>query len=479
MVEQRDHDTVPAFVDTEDGSPRRSVRSTHQAEPSEDHFMLKVARKQQRYLHLQRPASPGWAVARRIPWALTIAIYATAMIDSLSYFDVTIAGISLPQIVRGALLVLLLAGSLNASWLTRWIHPLALPLICLPLYSIFPALVAGVPLVTTGVYVLRLAFPGAILLSTATALGQRRIDAVWLRRAAWSVLLLTIASQLLGTLFEHRAPPAGYERALWGLTLGPSIIAATLVSVVPLFLYVYRRPAGLCSSIGLSILVVLMTMRRSGIAAVAAALAIYVGVTLYRKGARQYVLAVAAVATVLGGLVVTQSVIGTDLVARFAEADIRQGGTASGRTKVWSIAWEHIKERGSLQQLVGEGPVAAQRTMLEAGMPEIGAHSDWLDLVFSTGLIGVVLYAWFYLRLLHLAGRLMSTGLDSGIACLAGVTAIFVLGVTTGGALDPGGAAVYVLFAFAAHELATGRPLVTWQEWKRDNHLRRLSHSAA
>jgi hypothetical protein len=342
----------------------------------------------------------------------------------------------------------------------------------------FPALVAGVPLATTGVYVLRLAFPGAILLSTATALGQRRIDVVWLRRAAWSVLLLTITAQLLGALFGHKAEAGDFGRALWGFTLNPAITAATLVSIVPLFLYVYRRPAVLYSSVGLSILAALVTLRRAGIAAVAAALAIYVGVTLCRKGERQRVLAVAAVVTVLSGLLVTRSAIGTDLVARFEEADIRQGGTASGRTsKLWPIAWDHIKERGPLLQLVGEGPLAAPKTMLGAGagLAAVGAHNDWFDLAFSTGLVGVLLYAWFYLRLLRLAKRLMSTRPNSGVACFAAVAALFVLGICTGGALDPGLGAVYVLFAFGAYELATGQRLVTWQEGKPNGRPRRAS----
>jgi hypothetical protein len=218
-------------------------------------------------------------------------------------------------------------------------------------------------------------------------------------------------------------------------------------------------------------------MRRSGIAAVAAALAIYVGVILYKRGVRQHVLAVAAVAIVFSGLVVTRSGIGTDLVARFAEADISHGGTGSGRTQVWAVAWKHMKERGPLQQLVGEGPLAAQRTALEAGLIAVGGHNDWFDLAYSTGLIGVALYAWFCLRLLRLAKRLMSTRVDSGIVCLAAAAAIFVLGVTTGGTLDPAVGAVYVLFAFGAHELAIGRGLVTWQEWKPNGRPRGASHT--
>ncbi len=400
---------------------------------------------------------------------VSLCVFLSPLLDSLGMFQATDAGVQIVQWVRGFLLVLMLANiALHSGRSGRHsVHRIILPLIWLPLYAFILFAVRDTPLVLNIGYVLRYFFLVAIFYNVILSVRTGAISERWLQYAAWCALSLAVAGQIGGMWFG-RSFNGGYESALSGLTIGPGIIAAGLLSLLPAFLYLSERPGLGYLGLTLCTLALIATFRRSGILAAGLGLAIYLVLWSARANAkrlRPVLLALGSVAVLAG--VFSATPVARGLIARFEDLNISRGGTGSGRTQIWTIVLDHIERREFGQQLFGEGPLAILALTREKflnGNVGIGAHNDWLDVLMGLGLVGASLQIWFFANVFTLARRLLRVNPQMGIACFSTFGMMVFLGATTGGVFDPTMAPMYALIGYAAFEL---------QRCRRNSLLRR------
>ena len=69
---------------------------------------------------------------------------------------------------------------------------------------------------------------------------------------------------------------------------------------------------------------------------------------------------------------------------RFSSEELESG---SGRTELWAMAFDNIRNRNFVELLFGSGSGSSLDLL------GTGAHNEWIEFLFSFGLIGVVLYA--------------------------------------------------------------------------------------
>ncbi len=72
------------------------------------------------------------------------------------------------------------------------------------------------------------------------------------------------------------------------------------------------------------------------------------------------------------------------LSERFAKEELESG---SGRSDIWDIALTVIANRSFLETIVGTGSGSSVRLL------GTGAHNEWIEFLFSFGVVGVMLYA--------------------------------------------------------------------------------------
>jgi hypothetical protein len=308
-------------------------------------------------------------------------------------------------------------------------------------------------------------YENVILAARTGAITER-----WLQYAAWCALCLAVAGQLAGLWFD-RSAVGTYESSLWGATQGPSIIAAELLSLLPVLFYLSKRPGLGYLGLTLCIIALIATFRRSGILAAGVGLAIYLvlwGAKANAKQLRPVLLALGSIAVLAGALSATP--VARGLIARFADLDISRGGTGSGRTSLWPIVLNHVERREFGQQLFGEGPLAILAVTRENYSVGIGAHNDWLDVLMAAGLVGVSLHTWFFVNIFTLAKRLLRVNPQMGVASFSTLGMMIFLGATSGGVFDPTMAPLYAFIGYGAFELQRCR-----SPWRRDLaiHMRR------
>ena len=67
----------------------------------------------------------------------------------------------------------------------------------------------------------------------------------------------------------------------------------------------------------------------------------------------------------------------------------------SGRTEVWAHTWEMIKNSDFASLVLGHG----YNTVYMNSKLGISAHTDVLEVLYDYGILGTVLYAWFYVKI--------------------------------------------------------------------------------
>lgn len=77
------------------------------------------------------------------------------------------------------------------------------------------------------------------------------------------------------------------------------------------------------------------------------------------------------------------------LMDRFSAEQLEQG---SGRSDMWRMALQDISDRDNLTLLIGKGSGASFELL------QTGAHNEWIEFLYSFGLIGVLLYAILCVR---------------------------------------------------------------------------------
>jgi hypothetical protein len=322
---------------------------------------------------------------------------------------------------------------------------LIVPLLCLGAYGFFWTTFQGSPYEAT-VFFIRVCFVSVVYVSAFTCAAVGLIGPRWLVSVAWAILLSALLSQISGRVLHVSSIYDG-GFAFPGVTGDPSLLAATVLAILPSFLIVPITPAdALGASLALTSLA--GTQRRSAVVGAAAA---FGALCLFILARRRHLRLGSVVAVLACGVLVylaaTSTPLAAELLARFDER------TGSGRAVFQQLALSHLLERGLVDTLCGEGVAAIRDFMTQSFGIAIGSHNDWLDIVFGTGLVGLSLFLWFHLRLFRQATRMRDGFMGVAFVSMA---QLVIIELTAGGALDPSAVASFVLYGVLSgrHELA-------------------------
>lgn len=97
------------------------------------------------------------------------------------------------------------------------------------------------------------------------------------------------------------------------------------------------------------------------------------------------------------------------LSTRFSSDELATGG---GRTDLYAQAIDAIRDRDWLSLLVGSGPASS------AELLGTGTHNEWLEMLFSYGVIGLILYTALVFGTLRVAWKSLRSDTAMGSACM-------------------------------------------------------------
>ena len=118
-------------------------------------------------------------------------------------------------------------------------------------------------------------------------------------------------------------------------------------------------------------------------------------------------------------LIWINNISGGFLSHRFSTQELEYG---SGRSTIWARALNNISNRSTPDLILGTGSGSSIKYL------KTGAHNEWIEFLFSFGIIGVLLYANICFALIRKAWKLLKE--KSSIAPAYGMMVTFILFVS-------------------------------------------------
>lgn len=359
-------------------------------------------------------------------------------------------GLSLAQVIRGCLCILMFLVLVFSGRLRLLEHRLIRPLLFLAIYAGLTAVISPYPYENI-VFAVRLGFIALVFANAFLLAEEGWVSERWLATCAWIVLIVMALCIGTGLAAGMTVAVYGSRYATAGVIGQPFVASCLVLSVLPVLVRFVSN--GFSSVFGMALLFasVFFTMCRNALVAAAAATfsAFLISLrSLGRRAWRRRILVPIGALVVLAGIGL-YSPPGAHLIGRFKDLN-PFGGTGSGRYVFWRMSLEHILDRPMRAQLLGEG-MGSIRDVLKArfGMA-IPAHNDWLDLATAFGLCGVVGLGWWCFELARLTWRLRDrpNGVFQG-ACAA-LIVLGLISMGTGGGFDPAWGPTYAALGFWA-----------------------------
>lgn len=383
-------------------------------------------------------AGPLIAIIYRLTWSV----------------DAATSSFSVAQAARGLLCILMFFSLFLSTGLNLLKHRLVRPLLFLAACAVVTSFAHLCPyeniVFAVKMIFITLVFANAFHLAKEGLFGER-----WLTACAWTVLLIMVLNTGIGLAIGRSVDVYESPYATAGLIDEPSVASALILSVLPVFLKSVPNSGSAITGVVFLLTSLFFTMCRSSlIAAVAATCGSFaISLSSFRHRILRRRVSVPA------GILITLAVIGlntpagTDLIARFRDINPLEG-TGSGRYFFWQVSLKHIMNRPMYVQLQGEGMGSIRDVIKRQTDLSIGAHNDWLDLVHSFGLFGLIGIGWWYLELARFVWRLhgRQDGLFQG-AC-ASMIILGIISIGTGGFFNPSWALTYAALGFWAGHAA-------------------------
>ena len=176
-----------------------------------------------------------------------------------------------------------------------------------------------------------------------------------------------------------------------GVTLN---VGYSFLAVMPLLLYWNQRSAVQFSLLILTMLFIIICVKRGAIL-IGAICSVYFLYNTIRNASphKRIVVLLLSLFTVLAaGWFVINMLNSNEYFAYRVEETL--AGDNSNRTTLYSTYWNHfLSETNFLRFLFGNGANAT----LKIGMNF--AHNDWLELIINNGILGIVIYAYYFIAL--------------------------------------------------------------------------------
>jgi len=364
--------------------------------------------------------------------------------------DAATGSFSVAQAARGLLCILMFSSLLHSTGLSLLKHRLIRPLLFLAAYAVVTSFAGLFPyeniVFAVKMIFITLVFANAFHLAEEGLFGER-----WLTACAWIVLLIIVLNTGIGLAIGRSVGVYESPYATAGLIDEPSVASALTLSVLPVFLKSVPNSSSAIAGVVFLLTSLFFTMCRSSlIAAVAATCGSFViSLSSFRHRIPRRRVSAPAGILILLAVIGLNTPAGADLIARFRDLNPLEGA-GSGRYFFWQVSLKHIVNRPMYLQLQGEGMGSIRDVIGQQTGLSIGAHNDWLDLVHSFGLFGLIGISWWYSELARLAWRFRDRrdGLFQG-AC-ATLIMLGLISIGTGGIFEPSWALSYAALGFWA-----------------------------
>jgi hypothetical protein len=370
----------------------------------------------------------------------TLAIITTpfvAVLYSLTQSaDAGEGSFSIAQAIHGIccimmMLSLFIVGQLHLLW-----HRTIRPIMFLVVYAFSTSVISPFPyenvVFAVKLLFLSLVFASAFNLSLYDLRSER-----WLVTCAWITLILMALSQIAGLITGNTISAYGSRYATGGLIDKASVSATMIVACLPVLLNYFPYTHWAFAGIMLACASVFFTMRRTELIGAVAAVIVVLVYNLNPLQIRISWRKMLPIFLILSVLIicVLRSDAGTDYMTRISELN-PSTGTGSGRYIFWSIALEHISNRGVVNKVIGEGIGSIRDLMFQRYGIYIGCHNDWLDLIHAFGMFGIIGLLWWYFELIRFTSFLLYSGHYAFQGVLSIIVMSFCISIGQGGVIS-------------------------------------------
>lgn len=369
-------------------------------------------------------------------------------LDRIYYIKVW-GPLSLTQTVNGLILIILLFFSANKIFLKISFKFFA-PLFLLFFYSLLITFFIDEPLVhlkeTARMFFPILAGMTVYFLTIKNMIKQHILEGI-----AWWILLTYLTTQIISYTLSINMYDNPYSFGGFG---GKGGSASLLVMITPIFFLSGKWRKLDILALTLTLFSAALTMRRSAILAIL--LTVLIGI--FCRIIKNRIISKDLIYGILIVILTSSSFMyalkttdwGEHFMIRIEDADVRSGGTGSGRTILNEIAFDHIERRDLIYNIFGEGRASMLRLTESSLYSRIGTHNELLTIVLSYGLLGMLLYTAFYLNILRLIYKLrwFSNGIFE--ALYAALSGLIVVALTAGETIiDPLSLPIFSFLGYA------------------------------
>lgn len=369
-------------------------------------------------------------------------IFSPLLIYINEYYRYQLAGFTFLQLFRGILFgifVLCIAGINLARSRRLMIFNVIL---LLGLYSVILTMTTRLPKENI-LGTIRLIYPALLGIATYIAVSKDIFGLKTFQCLAWYWLLVYFLSQLFALYSGNTIYNSMY--AVGGLGSTGSA-ADALIFLIPYFFLSIRLSKLDFIAVSIAIISTSLTMRRTAILGVLLSFMFGFTARAMKKGSGKTakLQLVLCFAVVMFGFI--QALHSTGWGEEFSLRLL--DNTGSGRTYIWVQGIEHLKVRGLLLNLLGEGEGSYTLIMLERIGFIVGAHNGWLNLVIAYGAVGIFFYLAFFTQLWRLLKESLKLPGSSFAVLAALMVGILVAETTQGFLLSPSAVSSYVLIGF-------------------------------
>lgn len=296
----------------------------------------------------------------------------------------------------------------------------------------------------------KMLFIAVIYIVTAVYAAKDLVTERWIERVAMVMLVILLASQILGLFFGLGENPYKSDYAATGIGSKTVSTARALAVVFAMFMINPRKKFNTMGLI-LSVIAIISAFVRGPFLASIFGLVMTMSPWSTKKGRddrsrntfrKMFIVLLPPL------LFLFYSPVGDAFLTRMEGLKVWAGGTASGRTVLWKLSIDHFFQSDLLAQIFGAGPREIPELMLNLLGNAVGSHSEWLDLLCSYGIIGAFIYMCLYLVLAKTFFQLRSHGCSTSPAALGAISMLFFLSLASGGTLSPTLAPLYCFLAF-------------------------------
>ncbi len=381
---------------------------------------------------------------------LFISVHLGPLIDIINHiFEIgsdDYARLGFSQIIRGVLIILML---LSGLYLRHKIKLDSMSKLLL-IFSAYIFLFSWVHIspYKDFVFGLKVLFITVVYINSKVLFSSNIIGDKFVKSAYYMIALTVFISLIVGYYMDVPSYE-GIDFALAGITGQPAGPSANIASIFPIIFIGNLQNISNWKIINLlfCIILSLAMMRRTGIIAISLSSLFVIILSLSKVKdvlKKLILLFLIIVIVIVGWYFIKKYSFDQAIEMRFEEADIRKGGTGSGRSFFWMESIDYIMNVDSFVDILfGEGYGSSSQIMFKRLGIYVGTHSEIFDLLLNFGIVGLVFFFFYIIIFLKF---MFESHFNHLYVIVFIITISFV--VFTGGFFDPNFSAIFFLIGY-------------------------------